>query len=313
MSESGGDGTGGETVAAVKQSGSRDPLIGQVLDGRYRVESAIKFSNAGGVYHATDLETGNPVVIKEARPLTNEWNFGGSFVDARALLDWEWRVLNRLRHLDCVPRPVQLFQEWEHTFLVEEFINHPTFWHFWANPDNIFAPFVRLPGAVERFVPKLARLGLALLDAVEDVHAAGVILCDLSTRNILVDPATLHVKIIDFESAIVSADTSDRGLTDYARNWHTPGFLHPKRVERGTATAEDDFYSLGMLLYCAVVPAQSFFELNPEARDRFLDGMVALGVPDVVRDVIRSLLAGEAARARQLLLTIVPPQPVLEQ
>src|SRR6266567_5906917 len=39
--------------------------------GRYKVESVLDFSNAGGVYRALDRHTGKRVAIKEARPCIN--------------------------------------------------------------------------------------------------------------------------------------------------------------------------------------------------------------------------------------------------
>ena len=47
-------------------------------NGRYEIQSALEFSNAGGVYLALDPRTGMNVVVKEARPFVNETTDGYS-------------------------------------------------------------------------------------------------------------------------------------------------------------------------------------------------------------------------------------------
>src|SRR5688500_1348182 len=66
MSESGGD--VGETMAAVQAPAPRDPLIGQVLDGRYRVESVLGEGGMGLVYKAVHVALKKPLAIKVLRP-----------------------------------------------------------------------------------------------------------------------------------------------------------------------------------------------------------------------------------------------------
>ncbi|MFE2481525.1 hypothetical protein ACFXDA_36960, partial [Streptomyces sp. NPDC059389] len=39
-----------------------------LLGGRFSIREAIRHTNKGGVYRGTDVTTGAPVVIKEARP-----------------------------------------------------------------------------------------------------------------------------------------------------------------------------------------------------------------------------------------------------
>lgn len=286
---------------AEASNGSEDAPLKQ----RYRVLTALKFSNCGGVYQALDEHTGHIVIVKEARPYTGEFNLGGTFTDARALLEWEWTMLKRLSHLECVPQAIDFFKEWEHSFLVMELVPGATLWAFWATREHLFAPYVCWPGALDAFLPRFKGFALSLLDAIEAVHSAGVIINDLSTRNVMIDPATLRVRLIDFEAA-VAIDTVVPGVTDVGLALHTPGFRNPDRKTRGFATPTDDFYAAGMLLYTAIAPAQEHFTLNPASREVFLDGMVRLGVPDAARSAIRALFRGEPDEARRVLHTINP-------
>ena len=62
-------------------------------NGRYLIIEVLAFTNAGGVYGALDAETGEAVVIKEARPFTD---FDLSGTDAVKLRENEWCLLNRV-------------------------------------------------------------------------------------------------------------------------------------------------------------------------------------------------------------------------
>jgi hypothetical protein len=270
-----------------------------VLRDRYEIEGPLSFSNAGGVYAAKDRQTGRDVIVKEARPFTNDWSTDSHFIDSVSLLHREWKILRRLEHFDFIPKPVDFFVEWEHTFLVEERLEAPTFWQYWTFDENLLSPYVRRPGRIESFVHKFRAIAQSLIETVEAVHQTGVILGDLSPRNVLVYPDELRVALIDFESAIVPED--DEEFKQFARRWITPGYGNPERRTRNSLEPKDDLYSLGMILYSAVVPVQSLFDLSPKAKDVFIREFVRLGVPGEVQQVITSLVEGNAEKAKELL------------
>jgi hypothetical protein len=276
-----------------------DTEVEALLDGRYRVDGALAFSNAGGIYSGTDTSTGRPVIIKEARPFTNCWTVGGRAWDAVYLLEREYAVLRRLEGLDFVPAPVALFREWEHTFLVEERVEGLAYHDYWAQEELLLAPYVRRRGRIEGFVPRFRQIAEALIGMVAAVHARGVLLGDLSPGNILVDPATEHLWFIDFESAVQDDDVAE--VLRYATRWGTPGYLHPARRTRDELLPEDDLYALGMVLYGSVVPVTPLFPLNPGAQAVFLDRFLDHGVPGEVAEVISALLRGDAVEARAVL------------
>jgi Protein kinase domain len=270
-----------------------------LLNDRYLVEGALGFSNAGGVYHGTDTQTGRPVIIKEARPFTNCWTVGNLVWDAVYLLKREYHVLRCLADLDFVPEAIDLFQDWEHTFLVEEWVSGVSYHDYWAREELILAPYIRRAGRVDQFIPKFKHVAAALIRMVTAVHARGVLLGDLSPRNILIDAETLHMWLIDFESAVQADDAAE--VLSYATRWGTPGFLHPARAAREVLTPEDDMYAIGMILYSAVVPVNMLFSLNPKAETVFLDKFIELGVPVEVKAVIAHLLRGAVEAARDVL------------
>ncbi|WP_426367969.1 protein kinase domain-containing protein [Streptomyces sp. E-08] len=275
------------------------------LKDRYLVESAHGFSNAGGTYYGTDTVTGAPVFIKEARPLTNCWVRDGRSWDSTNILRHEFDVLEKLHPLPWVPAPVDCFEDAEHTFMVQERVTGMNVRQFWARNDVILSPYIRVPGRLENWVPIFRTVAEKLISMVIEVHGQGVLLGDLSPDNVLIDPETHDMWLVDFESAVMDEDDLDQ----HARGvlWGTPGFMRPKRTEGQHLAPEDDFYAAGMILYGALCPVNQLFDLNPSAREVFLDGFISLGLPHAVRTTIDSALAGDSKKALESLESLSVP------
>ncbi|MFB6848459.1 class III lanthionine synthetase LanKC [Streptomyces sp. NPDC056373] len=288
-----------DPFAARSDAVSQEATDSIILNDRYLIDGALAFSNAGGVYHGTDKVTLEPVVVKEARRLTNCWTSEDRVWDAVDVLRHEYDMLRHLEGLDFVPRPVDLFRDWEHTFLVEERIEGISLHDFWARDNLILAPYIRREGRLARFVPRFRDVAERLIAMVEEVHARGVLFGDLSPNNILIDPDTLRMGFIDFECAVREDD--EAAMLEYGGRLGTPGFLHPDRSSRDRLLPCDDWYAVAMLLYGCVVPVTALFGLNPAARDVFLDEFVELGLPDQVKSVITHLTTGAVGEAKTVL------------
>lgn len=282
----------GETVTLEAPSSA-------MLHDRYRIDAVLTFSNTGGVYKAVDTATGQNVVVKEARPYTNIWSEGDTLYDATKMLEREYVVMQRLADLEAVPDVVDFFQEWEHTFLVEEEVPGSTLHAFWGRSDMLLAPYIDRPGRLGTFMPVFHRVASSMIDLVEAVHERNVLLGDLSPLNVLIDNGTYEIHLIDFESASLPGDDGD--ALAYSMAWSTAGFLNPERVHRGRLDWKDDYYALGMLLYSFAIPVESLFDVAPDAQARFMDGFIGLGLPVEVRDVVDSLLTADVDRARAVL------------
>ena len=277
-----------------------DPEGDIVLNDRYRVLGVLDITNSGGVYDAVDTTTGAAVVIKEARPFTQYWQTEGGYRDAVDLLEREYEMLEHLSDVPSVVNPIEFFREWEHSFLVMHRVEASTYGSFWALPGHIVAPFIRRPERLKAWTRTFADVSVRLLDAVQSVHDVGVTLGDLSPGNVLVNVATHEVTLIDVESAVRARDQED--FLDFSKRYATAGFIRPGRGDTGSVGVRDDLYALGMMLMRAFVPVTSFFQLNPSARDAFLDRFVALGIPAPVRDTVRALQEGSVERARRALV-----------
>ena len=278
-----------------------------VLNGRYEVVDALAFSNAGGVYKARDLTTGTELVLKEARPLTNDSLFGAEHVDSVSILEHEYSVLRWLEHTGAVVRPLGFFREWEHAFLAEEIAPGEALRSFRGH-DRLYLGAYR-PERVIRFSIVFREVATNLVESVRRVHEAGVVLADLSPNNVFVDPDTFRVTLIDVESAH-RPDDAVRGL---ARTWFTPGFRPHGPFREVAVSAADDLYAVAMCLFSMIHPFPHFFELEPNAAPRFIQRFLQAGLPLEAAGVLDALCNGDADGARDLLAswTAVQGEPIL--
>lgn len=248
-------------------------------DGRYLVEEPLGFSVTGGVYRATDTLTDRAVVIKEARPCTGVDDQGR---DARDHLRKEYRLLRRLQDSGVTPQPVDLFEEWEHLFLVEELID--------AQDLGIYTVTHTPFGAVDlrdsdrqRYVDQIVQIWTQLTRAVMLIHARGIVCGDLSITNILIPHGSTQVRIIDLEAAWEQGvDTPVRLMT--------PGFTSPS----GTPGCADDVFSLGALMLASLFPLNTFLSVHPAAKATLVQRLGAdLGIPAALRELILVCLSDE--------------------
>ncbi|BFH68390.1 hypothetical protein J27TS7_48810 [Paenibacillus dendritiformis] len=81
---------------------------------KYEIETALAYSNAGGVYRATRKKNNVKVIIKEARPNAG---LDGAGQDALARQKIEYDALKKLKDVPGVVNLIGYFQEWEHYFI----------------------------------------------------------------------------------------------------------------------------------------------------------------------------------------------------
>lgn len=268
------------------QSGAEpDNEMPTLKEGRYAIEEALRFTNAGGVYRATDRDTQRNVVVKEARPWTELHPNG---VDAPQLRRREWKVLCHLKPLGIVPDPIDFFTEWEHTYLVESYETGATLWDFVSENNSFILPdFENNSASMKNYAKLVTTISRQLIDLVSKVHRAGVVIGDISFNNILVAPDGSSVKLIDLESA---TRRGDEPLVKLA----TPGFAAKSRRAgkvASFATFDDDRYALGALLMTLILPVQTLNELDAAGSARFLESMAQLkGFPKGAASAIVGLM-----------------------
>jgi len=277
------------------------------LNGRYAVSEAFRFSATGGVYLCVDELTGSRVIVKEARPHTAPGPDG----DATSRLRGEFRLLGRLSDTGLVPAPLELFQAWEHLFLAEEYIDCPPADQGDSNPLLDPAPTPALVrGAWERW----QRIWTQLIEAIQAVHARGIVMGDLSLGNIvLTDPTAGHgLRLIDFEAAFESAVEP---AVEPGRRLSTPGYRWPRSSVAGVDGPRADWYSVGTVMLATLLPVNVMLELDQTAGRRFLEAIAGdLGLPAGMTGVVATLMDTEHAlpigypeQAIRLIAAAPPP------
>ncbi|AZM87143.1 class IV lanthionine synthetase LanL [Streptomyces sp. W1SF4] len=232
------------------------PKAPVLLGGRFSVREAIRHTNKGGVYRGTDVTTGAPVVIKEARPHV-ETDASGR--DVRDWLRAEARVLEELRGTGLAPEPLAVFDHAGHLFLAQEEIPGLPL-------RNWVAEHFRDAGAERYRADALTQAG-RLVDLVAAAHAHGCVLRDFTPGNIMVRPDG-ELRLIDLELAVLQGDTA------LPTTVGTPGFSAPERLAGAAVAPTADYYSLGATL-CFVLMGKVPQLLSEEPADRSADQRLA--------------------------------------
>jgi Protein kinase domain len=212
----------------------------------YRIERALHFSNGGGVYQGTDSRTGEPVVLKEARPYAG---LAADGADAVTRLQRERDILRRLAGLDIVPGVRDYFEAGEHHFLVLDFIEGVSLNSLYARRHPLIAaePDER---AIAGYTAWALGICGRVQQAVEAINGRGVVVNDLHMFNIMIRPDDTVV-LIDFEAAAGIDEDSRPTLGN-------PGFLAP----RDRAGFAIDRYSLACVKLAMFMPLTTLFALD---------------------------------------------------
>ncbi|MDQ0078077.1 Stk1 family PASTA domain-containing Ser/Thr kinase [Arthrobacter oryzae] len=209
-----------------------DPLVGTLVDNRYRVQSRLARGGMSTVYLATDQRLERDVALKVLHPhLVND----GNFLDR---LGREAKAAAKLSH----PHVVGVLDQGSDgptAYLVMEYIKGHT-----------LRDVIKEKGALS------PRLALALIDPVVEglgaAHTAGLIHRDIKPENVLIADDG-RIKVGDFGLArAVTTSTSTGALIG------TVAYLSPELVLGRTADARSDIYSVGIMLYEMITGKQPF-------------------------------------------------------
>ena len=204
-----------------------DPVIGRLLDGRYRVGPKIARGGMATVYEATDTRLDRVVAVKVMHAnLGEDGDFATRFVR-------EARSAARLSH----PHVVAVFDQGDDDgtlFLAMEYI-----------------PGHTLRDLIRKEAPMSPAKALALIDpvlsALAAAHQAGLIHRDVKPENVLLADDG-RVKVADFGLArAVSAETQHTATGGVLIG--TVSYLSPELVVDGRADARSDVYAAGVLIY----------------------------------------------------------------
>lgn len=201
-----------------------DPLIGRLVDGRYRVRARIARGGMATVYVATDMRLERRIALKVMHAhLSDDSNFQSRFIQ-------EARAAARLAD----PHVVNVFdqgQDGELAYLVMEYL-----------------PGITLRELLREEKRLTVTQAITIMDAIlvglAAAHRAGIVHRDVKPENVLLAEDG-RIKIGDFGLARATTANTATG----AQLMGTIAYLAPELVTRGTADARSDIYALGIMLY----------------------------------------------------------------
>ena len=204
-----------------------DPLVGRILDGRYRIGTRIARGGMASVYQASDLRLDRTVAVKIMHAgLGDDHEFAARFVR-------EAKAAARISH----PNVVAVYDQGDDNgvvFLAMELITGHTLRDVIRN-DAPLSP----ARSMAFFEPVVAALAAA--------HRAGLIHRDIKPENVLIADDG-RIKVADFGLAkAVSADTQHTATGGVLIG--TVSYLAPELVVDGRADARADVYAAGVMLY----------------------------------------------------------------
>ncbi|MBW8751489.1 MAG: Stk1 family PASTA domain-containing Ser/Thr kinase [Propionibacteriales bacterium] len=216
-----------DAVERTEEGRPDDPLIGRILDGRYRVGSRVARGGMATVYQATDLRLDRTVAVKIMHAgLGDDPEFVARF-------EREARSAARLSHHNVVA----VFDQGEDhgtVFLVMEYV-----------------PGLTLRDLIRKEAPMEPGKALGVLEpvlsALAAAHTAGMIHRDVKPENVLLADDG-RIKVADFGLArAVNAETQHTATGGVLIG--TVSYLSPELVVDGKADARSDVYAAGVLLY----------------------------------------------------------------
>jgi len=213
--------------------GGRDPLIGETVAGRFKVEELIGQGGMGKVYRARHLALDRVVCLKMLKPaLLEDPTVVGRF-------EREALAASRLNH----PNSIQVLDfgrnELDGTlFIAMEYVQ---------GKDLRAILRDEWPLREERLCHIMAQV----LAALGEAHAHNVIHRDLKPENIMVEQRRNQpdaVKVLDFGIAKI-LDSNLPGLTRADVVCGTPQYMAPEQATGGKLDARCDLYAVGIMLY----------------------------------------------------------------
>ena len=211
---------------------------GRVIAGRYRLHERLGSGGMGIVWRATDQLLAREVAVK-ALPLDETL----SAAEARRRRERtlrEARAVAQLRHPHVIVVH-DVVEDDERAYMVMELVD-----------GGSLADRVLSRGPVD--AAEAARIGVALLDALDTAHAAGILHRDVKPSNVLLAEDG-RVVLTDFGVAQVAGSTT---LTENGSFVGSPEYTAPERMSGAGTGPESDLWSLGVLL-CAVLSGASPF------------------------------------------------------
>ena len=214
--------------------------------GRFKIISCIGDGGFGITYLVTDERLGREVVLKEYFPdymarrdltvshevMTLSPDYSGDFREGIRKFLKEAKTLAQLNHIPAIANVHDFFEENNTAYIVMDYIKGQSLKQHIKARQNPYS----FSEALSLVTP--------CMEALEQVHQAGIIHRDFAPDNILIDEKG-RVKIIDF-GASRDFVANNATMTIMVKHGYAPVEQYSNAVKQGPYT---DVYSLGAIFY----------------------------------------------------------------
>lgn len=236
--------------SAVVADADSDPLIGQEIEGRFRLVAPLGQGGMGRVYRAVQGGLDREVAVK----ILNTPPFGERDLTAVKRFFLEASVTARLAHPNIVVIYDHGRTEDGILYIAMEYLRGRT--------------LAQILAAEGRLAPaRVVRIGAQIARAVREAHRNGLVHRDLKPSNVMIlqrEDEPDFVKVLDFGLAKFFA-ASGLDTTLSGGYVGSPLYMAPEMVRGEPVTPRTDVYSLGAILYEAACGRPPFQADSPIA------------------------------------------------
>lgn len=286
-----------------------DPLIGALIDERYRVEGLIAKGAVGSVYKAKQELLGRQVALKVLH------GYLGADPESLVRFHREAKAISRLEHPNLLTLYDFGMTSDGQPYFVMDLLNGTTLAKVLTNEGRLDA---RRALTIVRQV----------LEALSEAHKKGIVHRDIKPPNIVLvekEETKEFVKLVDFSIAKM-ADTTTADpvqLTVDGIICGSPAYMSPEQCRGGDVDGRSDIYSIGIVLFEALTGKRPFsakdlvslmyLHVNDNP-PKLSDVEPNLQFPAPLEDLISSTLAKDpAARPQNVEALMARLTAVLEQ
>ncbi|MCP4675139.1 MAG: serine/threonine protein kinase [Deltaproteobacteria bacterium] len=209
-----------------------DPLIGMVVDTRYRIVDLIGRGGMGAVYRVEHVKMGKIMAMKILHgELSQDTDLVRRFKQ-------EAETVSRLTHINSV----SVFDFGSHQgmmYLVMEYID-----------GQDLSQILRVKGPMS--FPRVARIIIQVCSALHEAHDKGIVHRDLKPENILVsqrDEQDDFVKVLDYGLAKLRDLSGKTKITVQGSLVGTPYYMAPEHIRGEGVDQRSDVYALGAVMF----------------------------------------------------------------